>query len=668
MRKTVQKALSAVLCLALLLSLAPAAMAAAYRTEPVDADVITGFDSPDLTIDTDYKLALVELKKRFPAELTVMLGGTLSYDRDGTLLDAAPAVTESIAVTWECLEDYDEDLDVFHFVPALDLRLAEGVKLPVVTVNIRGELEIPQLVTSMPEETYTFGSAESGSEAGANLPESYNGYELGLLPPIRNQNPFNTCWAFATIAAVEADMIHDGLAGTDVDLSELHLVYFTYHQYFDEKGCNTGDTITLNGQDYLRCGGSNIYSTMAVTNLIGPVDEAVVPYSLAYDYQPSAVEGRAGDIQITNAYHYEKDNIAGIKQAILDHGAVNAIYYSDGALYSPTYNSYYYSGPSKTNHSVALVGWDDSFSRNHFKSGTPASDGAWLVRNSWGTNEYGYGGYFWLSYYDTGLYSMMYAFDVQPWRYDHCYSYDNAPNRWWWRADSGSAIGQAFKVDDDEVIEAVGVYCQTGNTDLRFTVSCGTMSSTADLHIGVPGYYVLPLTEPLVTVEKSAVDVQYVITGSDSQVRVNSEGPLTYSGYSGNTGYSILFNADRGSGLIINGDLKDKDARIKLFTNDSMTPIDPDLVLPADLTEIGSEAFRKAACTYVMLSDKVTAIGARAFADCPNLAFVHIPAATTDISPDAFSGTQDLTILGQAGSYAETYANEHGFGFMPVVE
>ena len=32
------------------------------------------------------------------------------------------------------------------------------------------------------------------------------------------------------------------------------------------------------------------------------------------------------------------------------------------------------------------------------------------------------------------------------------------------------------------------------------------------------------------------------------------------------------------------------------------------------------------------------------------------------------SGTQDLTILGQAGSYAETYANEHGFGFMPVVE
>ena len=139
MRKTVQKALSAVLFLALLLSLAPAAMAAAYRTEPVDADVITGFDSPDLTIDTDYKLALVELKKRFPAELTVMLGGTLSYDRDGALLDAAPAVTESIAVTWECLEDYDEDLDVFHFVPALDLRLAEGVKLPVVTVNILGE-------------------------------------------------------------------------------------------------------------------------------------------------------------------------------------------------------------------------------------------------------------------------------------------------------------------------------------------------------------------------------------------------------------------------------------------------------------------------------------------------------------------------------------------------
>lgn len=104
-----------------------------------------------LTVDTDYKLALIELQKRFPTALTVLRGGTVFYDRDGAVLRVEPTARESIAVTWKCLEDYDDDLDVFHFVPALDLRLAEGVELPIVTVNILGELEIPPLVT-LPEE------------------------------------------------------------------------------------------------------------------------------------------------------------------------------------------------------------------------------------------------------------------------------------------------------------------------------------------------------------------------------------------------------------------------------------------------------------------------------------------------------------------------------------
>ena len=34
---------------------------------------------------------------------------------------------------------------------------------------------------------------------------------------------------------MEADLIHKGVAGTDIDLSELHLAYFTYNSYYDEK-------------------------------------------------------------------------------------------------------------------------------------------------------------------------------------------------------------------------------------------------------------------------------------------------------------------------------------------------------------------------------------------------------------------------------------------------
>ena len=71
------------------------------------------------------------------------------------------------------------------------------------------------------------------------------------------------------------------------------------------------------------------------------------------------------------------------------------------------------------------------------------------------------------------------------------------------------------------------------------------------------------------------------------------------------------------------------------------TPADADLVLPAALKTIDSEAF--AGGTF---------------------SSVYIPASVTSIAPDAFGDRQGLTIFGAPGSYAETYAAAHGFTFI----
>ena len=85
--------------------------------------------------------------------------------------------------------------------------------------------------------------------------------------------------------------------------------------------------------------------------------------------------------------------------------------------------------------------------------------------------------------------------------------------------------------------------------------------------------------------------------------------------------------------------------------------------LPAGLTAIEAEAFEGCAFTCVRLPEGVRAIGSRAFADCPNLRHIFIPAETVNIADDAFAGAADLTIHSIRNSYARVYAENHGIAF-----
>lgn len=90
-----------------------------------------------------------------------------------------------------------------------------------------------------------------------------------------------------------------------------------------------------------------------------------------------------------------------IKQAVITSGAVYAAMYYSSSCYSPASRSYYNPDKVEGGHAVAIVGRDDNYDRNRFIT-PPPGNGAFIVKNSWGSN-WGENGYFYVSYYDNFL-------------------------------------------------------------------------------------------------------------------------------------------------------------------------------------------------------------------------------------------------------------------------
>ncbi len=213
------------------------------------------------------------------------------------------------------------------------------------------------------------------------LPAAYDMRDYGRVTPVRDQGRYGTCWAFASLGALETTLLPE------------------------EEGIFSTDHMSMNNSYNLDIdsGGEHTMSIAYLAAWQGPVYEANDPYGDGESNGNLKAVKHLEEALIIN----EKD-IDVLKSAIFRYGAVETSVYTQmeyvdsiSPYYSKENASYYYDGEELPNHDVVVVGWDDNYAKENFTN-VPEGDGAFICKNSWGT-EFGDRGYVYVSYYDANI-------------------------------------------------------------------------------------------------------------------------------------------------------------------------------------------------------------------------------------------------------------------------
>ncbi len=403
----------------------------------------------------------------------------------------------------------------------------------------------------------TASAAMSQIAAEVELPKRYDMRELGRVTPVRDQGLYGTCWAFASLAALETTLT-----------PQENLVFSPDHMSL----CNSFSLGQNEGGEY----------TMAIAYMAswqGPVYESDDPYGDGETNPNLKARKHLEEAQILAP----KDYVA-IKEAIYKYGAVETSIYTQmktANSWSGYYNreraTYYYNQEATCNHDIIIVGWDDDFPKEYFTI-TPENDGAFICKNSWGT-EFGEDGYFYVSYEDAniGTTNVVYTKLGGADNFDHIYQSDLLG----WRGQLGyekeeAYFANVYRAGEDEELAAVSFYATDVDTTYQVYVvpefededSLNDRKLVAEGSFEQAGYYTVRLDDAvkLKDNQKFAVVVHIQTPGSVHPVAIeyNADSRTREFDITDGEGYISLY----GNKWMSAEKNKDCNLCLKAFTND----------------------------------------------------------------------------------------------------
>jgi C1A family cysteine protease len=379
--------------------------------------------------------------------------------------------------------------------------------------------------TGLIPEPVNISYLSSISSLATPAPAYYDLRTTDKVTTVKDQGYSGSCWAFATYGSLES--------------------YFMLEENWNFSENNIKNMLSSGhseGFDFDE-GGNMFTSTAYLARWTGPVQEDDDPYNDSSRYSPIGlpVKKHAQNIFYIPDRKSPLDNEA-IKWALQNYGAIYTSMFFGSSYYSHSNSSYYYNGPSYSNHAVAVVGWDDSFDRNNF-SQIPPGDGAFIVKNSWG-EEWGDNGYFYVSYYDSnigtenaiftaespGNYKSIYQYDPLGWVAS--LGYDNSTTGW---------MANIFTAKSDELLKAVSFYATDTNCNYEIYIytnsTSGPISQEGPIYFkngttSVAGYHTIPLNSDVQLAAGQNFSVVLKLTTPEFDYPMAVEMP--YAGYSSN--------------------------------------------------------------------------------------------------------------------------------------
>jgi len=391
--------------------------------------------------------------------------------------------------------------------------------------------------------SHLIGQPGLAVQLGSSLPSSYDLRNYGKVSPVKNQFACGDCWAFATFGSMES-------------------VLLTSESWnFSENNLNN-----LNGFDYGPCmGGNGQISTAYMARWAGPIKATDDPDSTSCTSTSSCIISSPQNLTTqklvqnvlfiaARANSSDNDNL---KTAIMTYGGVASTISSDelgqGNFYwNVNTDAYYYNGAvvckdrlenlieCPSDHVITLVGWNDNYLASNFST-APPGNGAFLVKNSWGT-AFGSSGFFWISYYDARLaYDESYVFagNENTTNYTTEYQYDplglvssygyGTSTAWAANVFTAGANGQLLALATYALANST-IYTIEIYTNASSGPTSGSLATTASGTITSSGYNTIVLPTPVAITkgQKFSVVIELTTPGYNYPVPVE----VAVTGYS----------------------------------------------------------------------------------------------------------------------------------------